>query len=215
MRSTRDARERGTSVYFPAPRDPDAARALSNELCSLQAGRRPPVHGLRHGDRQRRRRSANTVSTLRSCIRARGSPTTQVWDWLSQPAQAAAGGQGAAAALAESARALQAACRGARRTRRDRFRHDRARTQVRRARQDRGDRAGRPQRCAQAHRGVHARGQRLRRRISAGAEAPGAVPRSRGSDAGKARGVEGVPRRHPDYRSPAATTRRRPTTRSS
>ena len=46
----RDARERGTSVYFPAARDPDAAGGAVERDVLAEGRRRPPVHGLRHGD---------------------------------------------------------------------------------------------------------------------------------------------------------------------
>ena len=83
----RDARERGTSVYFPRRVIPMLPEALSNELCSLK----PAVERL--------------CMTCEIAIDGRGNITrygfshavmhskarltyTQVWNWLSQPQEA-------------------------------------------------------------------------------------------------------------------------------
>jgi ribonuclease R len=84
----RDARERGTSVYFPRRVIPMLPEALSNELCSLK----PAVDRLAmacdmtiDGQGQIRR-----YRFYPAVIRSRARLTyTQVWDWLSRPASAA------------------------------------------------------------------------------------------------------------------------------
>ena len=60
-------------------------------------------------------------------------------------------------------------------------------------RQDRAHRAGAAQRRAPRDRGMHARGQRLRLRLPAQAQAADALPHPRGTDAREARGAARVP----------------------
>jgi hypothetical protein len=43
-----DAYDRATSVYFPAPRDPDAAREAVQRPVFAEPRGGAPVHGLRH-----------------------------------------------------------------------------------------------------------------------------------------------------------------------
>jgi ribonuclease R len=83
----RDARERGTSVYFPRRVIPMLPEELSNELCSLK----PEVDRLcmvcemeitAHGDIGGRR---FYPAVMHSQARL---TYTQVWDWLSQPTTA-------------------------------------------------------------------------------------------------------------------------------
>jgi len=84
----RDARERGTSVYFPRRVIPMLPEALSNELCSLK----PDVDRLCMAcdmtiDAHGRIRSYGFYPGL---MRSRARLTyTQVWEWLSQPPLAA------------------------------------------------------------------------------------------------------------------------------
>jgi ribonuclease R len=83
----RDARERGTSVYFPRRVIPMLPEALSNELCSLK----PDVDRLCMAcdmtiDAHGRIRSYRFCSAV---MRSRARLTyTQVWAWLSQQASA-------------------------------------------------------------------------------------------------------------------------------
>jgi ribonuclease R len=137
MRSTA-MRERGTSVYFPRRVIccPGFQRALFIEggvdrlcmVCDIAIDstehQRIPFLPCGHAF-------------------ARGSPTIR--SGTAVAAGAGRAGDRRYSRIAESARPLQAVVRRARETRRHRFRDDRARTQIRYARQDRGDRAGRPQ----------------------------------------------------------------------
>jgi ribonuclease R len=83
----REARERGTSVYFPRRVIPMLPEELSNELCSLKAGvdRLCMVCEMEitaHGEIKGRR-------FYPAVMHSRARLTyTQVWDWLSQPAMA-------------------------------------------------------------------------------------------------------------------------------
>ena len=174
-----DARERGTSVYFPRRVIPMLPEALSNELCSLK----PAVDRLCMAcDMRIDARGAITSYTFYpATMHSRARLTyTQVYQWLTEPGTA----------TAEPARALlphlaqlytlyKVLFARARATRGDRLRHGRAGTRVRRARQDRADRARAAQRRAQADRGVHARSERLRRRFPREARAACAVPHPR------------------------------------
>ena len=85
-----DARERGTSVYFPRRVIPMLPEELSNELCSLKGGvdRLCMVCDMAiDGD--------GTITGYRfypAVMHSRARLTyNQVWDWLSQPAQAKSG----------------------------------------------------------------------------------------------------------------------------
>jgi ribonuclease R len=83
----RDARERGTSVYFPRRVIPMLPEALSNELCSLK----PAVDRLCMACDITVDADGN-IGGYRfhpAIIHSRARLTyTQVWDWLSHPAQA-------------------------------------------------------------------------------------------------------------------------------
>ena len=61
----RDARERGTSVYFPRRVIPMLPGGAVERALLAQARGRPAVHGLRHGHHARRARSSSTASTRR------------------------------------------------------------------------------------------------------------------------------------------------------
>jgi ribonuclease R len=100
-----DARERGTSVYFPRRVIPMLPEALSNELCSLK----PAV------DRLAMVADIDIAATgairryrfYEAVIHSRARLTyTEVWNWLSDPAAAAAAAR--AAALMPHLRALEA-----------------------------------------------------------------------------------------------------------
>jgi ribonuclease R len=83
----RDARERGTSVYFPRRVIPMLPEALSNELCSLN----PAVDRLciaceiAIDSRGNITRYGFTPAVMHSSARL---TYTQVWNWLSQPQEA-------------------------------------------------------------------------------------------------------------------------------
>jgi ribonuclease R len=83
----RDARERGTSVYFPRRVIPMLPEALSNELCSLK----PAVDRLCMAcEMDVDARGAITGFRFYAAVmHSRARLTyTQVWDWLSDPAKA-------------------------------------------------------------------------------------------------------------------------------
>jgi ribonuclease R len=86
----RDARERGTSVYFPRRVIPMLPEELSNELCSLKGGvdRLCMVCDMAID-------SLGNITEYRfypAVMHSRARLTyNQVWDWLSHPAQATAG----------------------------------------------------------------------------------------------------------------------------
>jgi len=86
----RDARERGTSVYFPRRVIPMLPEELSNELCSLKGGvdRLCMVCDMSidgHGN-------IGEYRFYPAVMHSRARLTyNQVWDWLSQPARATAG----------------------------------------------------------------------------------------------------------------------------
>ncbi|HVO86929.1 MAG TPA: ribonuclease R [Casimicrobiaceae bacterium] len=79
-----DARERGTSVYFPRRVIPMLPEALSNELCSLKPNvdRLCVVCDMRIDDRGEVRSYRFYPAVMHSRARL---TYTQVWDWLSDP----------------------------------------------------------------------------------------------------------------------------------
>jgi len=83
-----DARERGTSVYFPRRVIPMLPEALSNELCSLKPGvdRLCMACDITIDGRGQIRRYRFYPAVMRSRARL---TYTQVWDWLSRSASAA------------------------------------------------------------------------------------------------------------------------------
>ena len=83
----RDARERGTSVYFPRRVIPMLPEALSNELCSLK----PNVDRLCMvcDMRVSRDGAIEKYEFYPAVMHSRARLTyTQVWDWLSEPKRA-------------------------------------------------------------------------------------------------------------------------------
>ena len=177
----RDARERGTSVYFPAPRDPDAAGGTVERDVLAQGRRRPVVHGLRHGNHGGRNHQGLHVLSCRHAF-AR-APHLHAGVGMARCAGQGRHAEGtrAAAAPCESVRALSRPGRGAGQARRHRLRHGRAGHRIRRQGQDHAHRSGAAQRRAQADRGMHAGGQRLHGGVPGRAQARRALPRARGS----------------------------------
>jgi ribonuclease R len=86
----RDARERGTSVYFPRRVIPMLPEALSNELCSLKAGvdRLCMACEIAIDGRGNITRYGFSPAVMHSRARL---TYTQVWNWLSQPQEARTG----------------------------------------------------------------------------------------------------------------------------
>ncbi len=213
----RDARERGTSVYFPRRVIPMLPEALSNELCSLK----PAVDRLcmvcdmditsQGAIRQYRFYPAVMHSRARLTY-------TQVWDWLSahkaDPARVPAEAKAVLPQLVDLDalyRALAAA-----REKRGAIDFDTVELQlefdvqgkiVRVVPAPRNDAHKIIEECMLAANVCTAE-------FLAKARAPGALPRARGPDAREARAAEGVPRRLRAGAAAAATTRRRRTTRS-
>ena len=111
-----DARERGTSVYFPRRVIPMLPEELSNELCSLK----PDVDRLcMVCDMEVTAHGAIKASRFYPAVmHSRARLTyTQVWDWLDDPAKAVTPAARALLPhLAEPLRALSRARRGARRS---------------------------------------------------------------------------------------------------
>ena len=99
----RDARERGTSVYFPRRVIPMLPEALSNELCSLKpdVDRVAMVADIEIAPTGATRRYRFYPAVIHSKARL---TYTEVWRWLSDPAAAAADPR--AAALLPQIRAL-------------------------------------------------------------------------------------------------------------
>ena len=106
-RCARPRRARARHVgLLPAPRDPDAAGGAVERALLAQAGRRPAVHGLRHGDRPPRARSRK-YEFYPAVMHSRARLTyTQVWSWLSNADERAARSEAAAAAAARPLRAV-------------------------------------------------------------------------------------------------------------
>ena len=146
-----DARERGTSVYFPRRVIPMLPEELSNGLCSLKpkVDRLCMVCDMQISARARSSRYAFYPAVMHSQARL---TYTQVWDWLS--AGKAAKARRREARCCRTSQNLYAVYQGAGRRRarsvaRSTSTPSRSQIDVRRARQDRADRAGAAQRRAQ------------------------------------------------------------------
>ena len=165
---SRSARARHVGV-FSAPRDSDAARGAVQRALLAQARGRSAVHGLRH-ERSSAQGDDRGYRFYPAVMHSRARLTyTQVWDWLSQPE----GGKSAEAkALLPHLRDI---CTRSTRCW-PRRAHDVARSTSRRSSSSSSSTThGKieaivpvaAQRGAQADRGMHAGGQRVRGRISA------------------------------------------------
>ena len=170
---------------LPAARHSDASGGTVQRALLAEAGGGPFVHGLRHGGDRRGQDREVPVLPCRDALARAAHVHAGVGLALGAEARAARG-EAAAAAPRRPLRAVPRAEGRARGARRDRLRQRRDAARVRRPRQDRPDRAGRAQRRAQADRGVHARGERVHRRVSRAAQPSRALPRARGADAGEA-----------------------------
>ena len=193
----RDARERGTSVYFPRRVIPMLPEKLSNGLCSLN----PNVERLAMVCEMAITSEGEVAryEIYAGVIRSRARLTyTEVWERLSS----GRGAEEPAGAL----RAFPCAIRRAQPARRDRLRHAGDAHGLRRARQDRAHRARTAQRCAPHHRGVHARGKRMRRQLPREPPAACALPGARCAGGGQGRRAA----RFPGRAGPPAPRRRHP-----
>ena len=202
----REAINRGNSVYFPRRVIPMLPEELSNGLCSLNP----------HVDRlcmvcDMHISSSGEIETYRfypSVMHSKARLTyNQVAAMLAEPdGELAKTNAFHRAASAGSARTVQETAESAREARRDRLRDGRDADDLHRPGQDRAHRAGGAQRRAQADRGMHAGGQRLRGRFPARTRTHRAVPHPRRADAGKAGSAARI---HEGVR-PAIDRRRRP-----
>ena len=190
-----EARERGTSVYFPNRVLPMLPEALSNGLCSLvpDEDRLCLCCELRVSDDGRITRSRFFEGVMRSAARL---TYREVGEFLARPeGRARAAPRSAARAAAGAARRLPQLHARAQRTRRARARHARAQAQVRRAGPRRGAGRAAAQRRAPADRGVHDRGQHRGGALPRPAPRADAVPRARPAGGRPARDAAPVPAR--------------------
>ena len=132
----RDARERGTSVYFPRRVIPMLPEALSNELCSLKpdVDRLCMVCDMEVTAEGRIAKYEFYPAVMHSRARL---TYTQVWNWLSDPSSAPRTAKALLPRLTDLYALVPCAAARPRSARRDRLRQRRDAARVRRQGQDR------------------------------------------------------------------------------
>ena len=215
----RRARRRGAEPLhvgvLPATRHPDAAGETLQRPVLAEPERRPPRDGVRLRDQRQGRGRRLPVLSRDDALACTADLHRCVGGAVGARLARRAARRRPAAAPAEPVCALRNAGAGPRGARCHRPRDDRNVHRVRPERAHRQDPAARAQRRPQADRGMHAGGQRVRRRFPRARQAAEPVPRARRTDAGAPRERANAARGRSASPSRAATIRSRPTMRNS